>query len=139
MNLTERAVSYFASGCNCAQSILEAFLPAVGLDRDTASHIGAGLGGGIGGRQETCGALNGGSIVLSFARASAGYGDASSRVADLVERFKAEFGSARCIDVLGYDKNDPAAVAAAPPDAKDVCARCVRFVARRLDSELAST
>jgi C_GCAxxG_C_C family probable redox protein len=136
MKIAEHAARSYRNGRNCAQSILETYLPETGIDRETASRLGAGLGGGIGGRQETCGALNGGAIALSYAAASRAGSAPSSQVAELVRQFKAEFGSARCIDILGYDKNDPKAVAAAPADAKEVCARCVEFVARYLDEHL---
>ena len=139
MTYSDQALSRFSGASNCAQSILETYLPRVGIPEATATALGAGLGGGLGGSQETCGALNGGCIVLSYGCAAGGGGrsrDPKEQVAALVERFREEFGSARCRDLLGYDRNDPAAVAAAPPDAKDICPRCVGFVAHALDNVL---
>ena len=44
-------------GSNCAQCIIEAFGDITGVDPNTASKISAGLGGGVGGTGETCGAV----------------------------------------------------------------------------------
>jgi C_GCAxxG_C_C family probable redox protein len=141
MTYRDQALNRFSGASNCAQSILETYLPLVGIRETTATAMGAGLGGGLGGMQETCGALNGGCIVLSYGCATDGdrHCDPGQQVAALVDRFREEFGSARCRDLLGYDRNDPAAVAAAPPDAKDICPRCVSFVADALDNVLHET
>jgi C_GCAxxG_C_C family probable redox protein len=54
----EKAVKYFLSGYNCAQSTAAAFAEECGLDADTVLMMMAGFGGGIGGLRETCGAVS---------------------------------------------------------------------------------
>lgn len=52
-----------ASGYNCAQSVLMCFPDLTGLDDETAAGISAGMGTGIGGLGEICGAANAMAII----------------------------------------------------------------------------
>ena len=62
----EVAVEKFLSGYNCAQSILYAFGPDLGLEAESALKLPTGLGGGMGGRGEVCGAVTGGILALGL-------------------------------------------------------------------------
>jgi C_GCAxxG_C_C family probable redox protein len=86
MNLEDQAVAEYGGASNCAQSILVTYLPALGFRKETASALGSGLGGGVGGRQEICGALNGGAIVLSYAKKMEGDPDPGARCVRFVAR-----------------------------------------------------
>jgi len=55
---SERAVQYFLSGYNCAQSTAAAFAEECGLEVDAVLTMVAGFGAGIGGLRETCGAVS---------------------------------------------------------------------------------
>ena len=52
---TEKAVSLFQNGCNCAQSVFVAFCDVTGLDEDLAKRISSSFGGGMGRLREVCG------------------------------------------------------------------------------------
>ena len=53
----ERALSLKKQGYNCAQSVVCAYSELFGVDEKTAFRISEGFGGGMGGLQETCGAV----------------------------------------------------------------------------------
>jgi C_GCAxxG_C_C family probable redox protein len=63
---TEVAADRFLSGYNCAQAILYAFGPDLGLDGETALKVATGLGAGMGRRGEVCGAVTGGILALGL-------------------------------------------------------------------------
>ena len=65
-NRTNIAVDKFLSGYNCAQSVLYAFREEIGLGDDMALKIACGLGAGMGRKQEVCGAVTGGILVLGL-------------------------------------------------------------------------
>jgi len=67
-SLTDIALSKFSEGYNCAQSVLYAFGERAGLDKDVALRIATGFGVGIGRKQEVCGAVSGGVMVLGLLR-----------------------------------------------------------------------
>ena len=75
-------------------------------------RMACGLGGGLGGsREEACGALTGGVLLLGavYARTSPAQEDTElyRRVCAYRERFLAEFGFTRCADLLasGFGSN----------------------------------
>jgi len=103
---SETASAKFASGYNCAQSVLWTFAPRLGLNTDTALRIACGFGAGMGRRQEVCGAVTGGIMVLSL---KYGRGEAQDRTAteetyaktqELMWRFEAVLGSCNCRQLL---------------------------------------
>jgi len=63
---SDRATEMFLSGYNCAQSVLWSFSDEVRLDPDTALRIACGFGAGMARRQEVCGAVTGGIMVLGL-------------------------------------------------------------------------
>jgi C_GCAxxG_C_C family probable redox protein len=66
MNYQETAVSKFKEGYNCAQSVLFGFAEKLQISKDTALKISSGFGGGMGRKQEVCGAVSGGILVISL-------------------------------------------------------------------------
>ena len=54
----------FLAGYNCAQAVLYAFGPELGLPGETALKVATGLGAGVARRGQTCGALTGGILAL---------------------------------------------------------------------------
>lgn len=76
------------------------------IQSDCIPRIGTGLGGGLGKHGEVCGALNGGSILLSlvFGRTEPDQDareKAYAKVARFVSRFEELNGGKRCQDLLG--------------------------------------
>lgn len=107
---TEVATARFLSGYNCAQAVLVAFREEAHLDEDLALKLATGLGAGMGRRQEVCGAVTGGILVLGLRH---GRGRTDSRTAteqtyletrELMDRFAAKHGSCLCRQLfLGCD------------------------------------
>lgn len=62
----DTAMQKFLAGYNCAQSVLYAFAPDLGLDGETALKVATGLGAGMARRGEVCGAVTGGILVLGL-------------------------------------------------------------------------
>ena len=92
---------------NCAQSVACALAPEVGADFETCYRLAEGFGGGMGGNNETCGAISG--AVIALGQLNSGGSDAAGttkaetyRLVDmLVEGFRAENGSTVCRELKG--------------------------------------
>ena len=106
---SDKAVSYFKEGYNCAQSVFLAFAEELGLDRDIALRLSSSFGGGMGRLREVCGAVS-----SMFAIAGLKYGYTTSNddmikgkhyelIQKLAEKFKSETGSIICRELLGLD------------------------------------
>ena len=54
----EIAAENFRHGYNCAQSVLLAFAPEIGLDEVTTLKLASSFGGGMGRLREVCGAVS---------------------------------------------------------------------------------
>jgi C_GCAxxG_C_C family probable redox protein len=113
MGRIERAVSLFSEGFNCAQAVLAAFGPDLGLERELALKLAGAFGGGMGRMGETCGAVTGGlmALGLKFGPTRAGDEAAKERAYGLACRFFKEFearnGSVLCRELLGCDLSAP--------------------------------
>lgn len=109
----DAALSRFGDDHNCAQSVLFTFLEHKGLAFKEAVHFAAGLGGGIGLQGRTCGAATGGvlAIGLLMGQTISNLGDSKNetyRVAmRFLKRFRKEFSSQMCNDLVGLDMADP--------------------------------
>ncbi|MHA2282126.1 MAG: C-GCAxxG-C-C family protein, partial [Promethearchaeota archaeon] len=66
MSRIEKAISYFADGFSCSQSILSAFGTDFGLNTELALKIATGFGGGMGRLGGTCGAVTGAIMVIGL-------------------------------------------------------------------------
>ena len=71
---SEMALRKFSEGYNCAQSVFYAFCDDLRFDKDTALKLACGFGSGMGRKEEVCGAVSGGIMVLSakFGRGEGG-------------------------------------------------------------------
>lgn len=106
-NRTEIAVSKFLEGYNCAQSVVYSFSDDLQLDKELALKIACGFGAGMGRKQEVCGAVTGGIIVIG---AKYGRGDKDDRAVteatyqktrDLIDQFAGQHGAFSCRSLLG--------------------------------------
>jgi len=106
MNRTEKAVSKFKEGFNCAQSVLYSYADELDLSKDLATKIATGFGGGMGRKQEVCGAVTGALMVLGLMY---GRGDEEgkerqeitySKVQFFIDSFINEFGTVNCRGLL---------------------------------------
>ncbi len=141
------ALDFFHRGFSCAQSVLAPFAAELGLDEAQALRLASGFGAGIGRMRETCGAFCGLTFIAGFCEGNLeGSADAKERIYSLVraeaERFRSEFGSLRCSDLL---RLDAAAREGARPHERSAayyaarpCERCVAFCAARARALLSS-
>jgi C_GCAxxG_C_C family probable redox protein len=92
----------FLAGYNCAQSVLHAFGPELGLEGETALKVATGLGAGMARRGEVCGAVTGGILVLGLKYGRGGQQDRSAteqtyeKTLELMSRFEERHGSCLC-------------------------------------------
>ncbi|HVM50750.1 MAG TPA: C-GCAxxG-C-C family protein [Candidatus Acidoferrum sp.] len=92
----------FLAGYNCAQAVLYAFGPELGLPGETALKVAAGLGSGVARRGQTCGALTGGILALGLKYGRGEQQDRSAteqtyqKTLELLNRFEKRHGSCRC-------------------------------------------
>ena len=143
---TEVAVEKFVSGFNCAQSVLYAFGPDLGLNADAALKVATGLGGGLGGRGEVCGAVSGGILVLGlkFGRGAqqekAVAQRAYQKTGELMAAFERVHACCTCRTLLcGCDLRTPEGMQRFREEGlhQKVCVGCVRTVGEILTGMLA--
>jgi C_GCAxxG_C_C family probable redox protein len=103
---TDIAVQKFTSGYNCAQSVLSSFCNDLGFDENTASKIACGFGAGMGRKQEVCGAVTGGIMVIGLKYGNVSGDDRESKektyamTREFIDRFEKKHGSCNCRKLL---------------------------------------
>lgn len=111
MTRTEKAISLFSRGYNCAQSVFYAFADELGIDESMAKNIALGFGGGMGRLQHTCGAVTGAIMVLGLHYGSEDGKDIFSKekvflkVQEFVKDFERIHNTVNCGELLGIDMN----------------------------------
>ncbi|WP_270303851.1 C-GCAxxG-C-C family protein [Baileyella intestinalis] len=112
MTNQERAARLHGNGYNCCQAVLLTFCDELGVDPVTAFKIGEGFGLGMGGMENTCGALSG-AIMLAGLKNSDGDLDHPKTKAgtyrisrELTEAFKEKTGALVCRDLKGIDTGE---------------------------------
>lgn len=108
MNRIENTIDLHRNhGLNCAQALLTAFGPPLGIDPNEARMLGRSLAGGIGHRADTCGYLTAACLILAKAFDQPDENKARkstfAAMAELFEKFEQIRGSANCRDLLGAD------------------------------------
>ena len=86
---------------NCAQSVLCTYYDYMGMDMETAKHLGNSLGAGMGNMEGTCGAIVGAGIVLGLATKDKG--KASKGMRQIMEKFQACNGAVQCKLLKGVE------------------------------------
>jgi C_GCAxxG_C_C family probable redox protein len=142
---SEVAVEKFLSGYNCAQSILYAYGPDLGLDAETALKVATGLGGGMGGSGEVCGAVTGGILALGLKYGRGAHQEkavaqeAYQKTCALMAAFARAHGTCSCRTLLGgCDLRTPEGLQRFREENlhQQVCAPCVRTVGEILEGML---
>jgi C_GCAxxG_C_C family probable redox protein len=102
----DEAAAQFRRGYNCAQATAVVFAEDFGLAPALVLQLTAGLGGGMGGLRETCGAVSAMAVLAGLALGPYEPDDLAAKTAryDLVKRWHAQFvarhGSACCRELL---------------------------------------
>ncbi len=135
----QRAAECFASGYNCAESVLIAATEHVAVKSTAVPRAATAFGGGIARMQLTCGALTGGVIAIGlFCGRDDPKGDRarSDGIAkEYATWFEARFGCADCRGLSGMDFSDPeqsAAFRAPGGKHQTICVPLVREAAAKL-------
>jgi C_GCAxxG_C_C family probable redox protein len=106
MTKVELAVSKMTEGYNCAQSVFFSFCDDLQIDKNIALKMVTGLGAGMGRKEEVCGAVTGGIVVIG---AKYGRGENEDRTAteltyrrtrDLMDKFAEKHGTFICRKLL---------------------------------------
>lgn len=106
----ERVGERFMEGCNCAQAVFVTYADLYGFDEATAMKLAASFGAGMGRMREVCGAVSGMLLVAGMETGAAEGRDQESKkrnyetVQELAARFKEEYGSIICRELLGLDR-----------------------------------
>lgn len=125
--LKKTAAGYHDHGFNCAQSVICALAPHVGLDPKTAFSIAEGFGAGMGGMTETCGAISGAVMALGHIE-STGFDAPTSKgrtyklSRELCARFAEKNGSTVCRELksVGSEAGPLRSCAGCIDDAVDI-------------------
>lgn len=109
-NPSEIAIARFRQNFNCAQSVLVAFAPQMGLDESQALKIASPFGGGVARRGQICGAVTGALMALGLAQGAdtpAGKEDAYLLGQEFLQRFESRHATILCRELLDCDISTP--------------------------------
>lgn len=103
----EKALENHKKGYNCSQSIVCAYCDLFGVDEETAFRMSEGFGGGMGGMQDTCGAVTG-MFMLAGLKGSGGHtlcgktkAETYKTIRMLANQFKEMNSTIICRELLG--------------------------------------
>jgi len=109
-NPPEIAAARFRQGYNCAQSVLVAFAPQLGMDESQALKLASPFGGGVARRGQICGAVAGALMVLGLAEGA----DTPARKEDayrlgqkFLQRFESRHATILCRELIDCDISTP--------------------------------
>ncbi|NOQ25685.1 MAG: hypothetical protein GQ564_10030 [Bacteroidales bacterium] len=109
MTRSEKALEYFNNGFNCSQSVIISFSDILEIEEEKALRIAAGFGGGMGGMQETCGAVTGSIMVIGFLKGKYKDGDDDSKdltnelIKEFTRKFIDRYKSINCKKLIDVD------------------------------------
>jgi C_GCAxxG_C_C family probable redox protein len=102
----EIAVGKLLEGYNCAQSVLYSFCNEFQIDKNTALKLACGFGAGMGRKEEVCGAVSGGILVIGLKYGRGENDDPAAKeltyakTRELMERFSQKHGTFLCRKLL---------------------------------------
>jgi C_GCAxxG_C_C family probable redox protein len=135
----QRALAYFAQGCNCAQAVFTTFYEEMGLSEDAAMRLSSSMGGGIAGLRDDCGAFTGMCMALGALKGFAVPKDQEEKqrhyamIREKAEQIVRAHGSLICRELLERDLARTAGgKATVCPQIVEMCAR---FVAEELEND----
>lgn len=142
---SQKAVEYFKQGYNCAQSVFLAFANDFGFDDETALKLSSSFGGGMGRLREVCGAV---SSMFAIAGLKCGYTSPNDDevkaqhyelIQNLAEKFKTEFGTIICRELLGLSDGADSPVPSKRTEQyykERPCEDFIRFAANIIQNEI---
>jgi len=104
-----KAINYFKSGLNCAQSVLTTYSDDLNFDNHLALRMACGFGAGMGRLQETCGAVTGSFMILGIYNCEKhpDNNDRKEKMYEMIQKFtdkfKAIHGKTDCKSLLNCD------------------------------------
>jgi len=131
-----RAESMHKSGGNCAQSVAFALEDLADIDETTLFRVMEGFGGGMGGRDATCGAVSG-AVALAGLIKSGGSPEKKTKAdtyklsKKIVSEFKQQNGSIVCRELKGIDTGLP--LRSCPDCIRDAVSIAVRVLGEEQD------
>lgn len=106
---TQKAISTFRAGLNCAQAVFGAYAERLGYDLEMALQTTAGFGGGMGHLQGTCGVVTGAFMVIGVYNSRL-YPDNPSRkeksyamIREFNSRFMEKHKTTNCKELINCD------------------------------------
>lgn len=141
----EIAAENFRHGYNCAQSVLLAFAPEIGLDEVTTLKLASSFGGGMGRLREVCGAVSAMFMVAGVLKGYTSPTDDESKakhyklIQDLAEKFKQEHDSIICRELLGLNEDESSYIPSKRTSeyyAQRPCEEFIKTAAAIIESEL---
>jgi C_GCAxxG_C_C family probable redox protein len=141
MNQIENVAETFKQGFNCAQAVLSAYCPDLGLDREMAIKLTAPFGGGIAATGEVCGAVSGAIMVLGLWCGSDDVGNPESKekayriTRVFIKKFKDKNHSLLCRNLIGMDISTPEGIENARKEGvfMETCPKFVRDASEILE------
>lgn len=109
-------------GYNCCQAVVLAYSDVFGIDKETASAISSGFGGGMGRMREVCGSVSGMVILAGLLKPASDPSDKTARtgnyalVQELAGEFKEMNGSIICRELLGLKGTGKSSESPEPSD-----------------------
>ncbi|MBR1627554.1 MAG: C_GCAxxG_C_C family protein [Bacteroidales bacterium] len=110
MDRIENAVTYHHKGFNCAQAVAVAFSDCYDIEEKTVARLSCAYGGGIGKQGLTCGAVLGMCMLVGLEECkNDNITEAEKRkncyavAKSLCDKFKKEYGSIDCKDIIGMN------------------------------------
>lgn len=144
-NRSDLAVEKIIDGYNCAQAVFYSFCDDLKIEKNAALKLASCFGIGMGRKQEVCGAISGGLLVIGARHGGGEKKNARAmersykKTQDLMDQFAARHGSFICRELLNgsdlttragrfyFKKNDIL---------NQTCAPCVRSVVEILEKIL---
>jgi len=133
MNRVRRAVRDYQGIYSCAQSVVAAFAPDFGIEREQALRLASAFGSGMG-RGWMCGVVTGAMMILGLRFGGQEHDEDSGedRAQAACEFFMEEFiklnGSIHCLALLGIDPEDPDSAQRVMEEEQPIATRCPKYV-----------
>ncbi len=116
---------------NCCQAVICTYCEELGLKEEDVFRMTEGFGAGMGGLEDTCGAVTGMFMVISLANSAGKMDeplltkmDTYEKIRKAAEKFQEKMGSLHCRDLKSMEGPQPL----------DCCTRCVETAAEMIDS-----